>query len=131
MEFKQLNKHLWDYVSNKLCLEEYTFDFEIVYSDDLYDADNQPICGRIRAYPIRENYFFDIEFNENLDLKTYIKTFFHEMTHLYQYVIGDLVDINYEETVWNNKKYFILNDDYYDLPWEKEAFDNEDFMYNA
>lgn len=60
----------------------------------------------------------------------------HELTHIIQYLTNKL---NYEDNmiVWNNKPYITLEDynsldieNYKKLPWEKEAYDNQDKLFN-
>ena len=67
---------------------------------------------------------FIIEINANQTPEEIIKTLAHEMVHVKQYVYGEL---NEEGTIWFN----VLCDDldYENQPWEIEAHDVTDVLY--
>lgn len=56
----------------------------------------------------------------------------HEIAHLKQYKLGELVgDCETEVTLWKGKKYFpteYMSDDYYLSPWEMDARALEEWL---
>lgn len=78
---------------------------------------------------------FEIAFNPefpDLRLRVFLSTVCHEMTHLAQKATGRFVQkynrkINDYEYYWEGKKY---DADYWDLPWEREAYGTEVCLYS-
>jgi hypothetical protein len=70
---------------------------------------------------------FLIEIHNLLNKETYIKTLFHECTHILQHVRGDLKERAGKQT-WKGMQYNAT--DYESLPWEQEALENEDMLYH-
>lgn len=61
-------------------------------------------------------------------LKYIISTLAHEMVHVKQFVKNELIDLpstNFNVSVFKNKKYNLNRIEYYDQPWEIEAFGRE------
>lgn len=61
-------------------------------------------------------------------LKYIISTLAHEMVHVKQFAKNELVDLpstNYSVTMFKNRKYNLSRIEYYDQPWEIEAFGRE------
>jgi len=58
---------------------------------------------------------FDVDININQDIVELITTLFHELKHVEQYATGRLTQTN-----WLGKKKPVL--EYYERPWEKEAY---------
>ena len=73
---------------------------------------------------------FSIQINKTVDAEAMISILMHEMVHVKQYVKNEL---QFRERpmamrLWKGK---IIDDekvDYYDLPWEKEAYRLQDFL---
>jgi len=76
---------------------------------------------------------------EDLELCVYIDgknqqdqiltTFFHEMVHVKQYLKGELVSgIGKKPSRWYGKTF---DGDYYNSPWEQEAFELEKIMFDC
>lgn len=61
-----------------------------------------------------------------LDEKTILKTIAHEMVHVKQYL---LEEINESLTTWKENIIDRNNVNYFDLPWEKEAYEKEEVLY--
>ena len=66
--------------------------------------------------------------------ENHIKTLFHELCHVHQYVAGKQKIDNYGRTIWNNSIPYpkIQNaayQDYLNLPWEIEAREHEEIYY--
>lgn len=70
---------------------------------------------------------FEIEMHNQMDPDHYIRTLLHELWHLYQHVMGSLRDKR-------GKRYWRGIDhsetDYSDQPWEQQAFQMEDVLYD-
>ena len=49
-----------------------------------------------------------------------LKTLAHELVHVKQFLKRELVDTNGLESKWKGEAYLYI--DYYNLPWEKEAY---------
>jgi len=62
---------------------------------------------------------FTITLRKGLGLFELISTICHEMVHLKQYARRELRNVN-GNTMWKKKAY--NNIDYWDAPWEKEAY---------
>jgi len=55
-----------------------------------------------------------------------IRTIFHEMVHVKQYVVGDLSHEN-SDNLWKGE---VVDLPYSDRPWEKEAYEQEEAMWH-
>jgi len=55
-----------------------------------------------------------------------IRTIFHEMVHVKQYVEGDLSHEN-SDNLWKGE---VVDVPYSDRPWEKEAYEQEEAMWH-
>ena len=62
---------------------------------------------------------FEILLNTNISKNKQIKTLAHEMVHIKQYVYGET---NEYGTRWRGQRINTENMDYYDEPWEIEAY---------
>jgi hypothetical protein len=70
-----------------------------------------------------------ISVNPKLSRTEICKTIFHEMVHAKQYVRGELVSgIGLKPSRWFGKAY--KSNNYWDLPWEKEAYETEEAMWD-
>lgn len=74
---------------------------------------------------------FIITINRNLSKKETLLALAHEMVHLKQYAKGELKDIfrPVRMTKWLGEKYSEDSIDYWDSPWEWEAFGRERGLY--
>ena len=75
------------------------------------------------AYRPRE---FLIEIHNRMNKEMYIKTLFHECTHVLQSVRGDFKERN-DKQLWKGVDYSKVS--YEDQPWEHEAQENEEKLY--
>lgn len=67
-----------------------------------------------------------ITLNHKIKKAELVGTIFHEMVHIKQMMVGDLVvGVGSERTKWKGE-YF--QGDYYEYPWEIEAFQHEENM---
>jgi len=70
---------------------------------------------------------FTLYIDKNLPEEEKIRTIAHELVHVKQYVYNEL---NEQMTLWHGKK--VSEDDYenyFDRPWEKEAYELGDKLY--
>ena len=66
---------------------------------------------------------FELEIDKNLNIKDLVMTLCHEMVHVKQYFRKEMDDWNGLAVArWKNKA-VLPNTNYYDLPWEKEAYE--------
>lgn len=75
---------------------------------------------------------FLIEFNNiyrDIPIRDYLITLFHEMTHLHQYATGRLRPYNEESLKWEGEVMKVTEENYWDLPWEREAMAIESGAY--
>jgi|TARA_B110000503_G_scaffold75014_1_gene115793 hypothetical protein len=56
-----------------------------------------------------------------------IRTLFHEMVHVKQYVRGQLLHNDDDTSMWNGRECDLP---YWERPWEKEAYEYEDAMWD-
>jgi len=86
----------------------------LVYVED-YNASNKPRS-------------FIIEVNKKDPEEEIVKTLAHEVVHIYQYAYGEL---NEEMSLWKGKKVDQSKIDYFEQPWEKEAAEVGEFLYES
>jgi len=66
---------------------------------------------------------FHIELDSTINIREILINLAHEMTHVKQWVKGEMYEYaNPNEVRWMKKKYDMSNMDYYDYPWEIDAF---------
>jgi hypothetical protein len=72
---------------------------------------------------------FEIEIDRDLSLIQFMKTLTHELTHVRQYVTGDMVEVKGKEpkTLWKGKDYSKVS--YSKQPWERQAFRLQESLY--
>lgn len=74
---------------------------------------------------------FTITVNSKVGYRTMLLTLAHEMVHVKQYATGELRDALRGPTLhrWMNKPFDVNNVDYWDHPWEIEAYGREYGLY--
>lgn len=73
---------------------------------------------------------FTITINENLNRRHTLLALAHEMVHLKQYATNELKDYSAKNKVrWRGNKFDINNIEYWDHPWEIEAYGRELGLY--
>ena len=66
---------------------------------------------------------FHIELDSTINLRDILINLAHEMVHVKQWVKGEMYEYaNPNEVRWMKKKYDMNDMDYYDYPWEIDAF---------
>lgn len=53
----------------------------------------------------------------------------HEMVHLKQYVLGEMIDLSPRECIWHGQHMKYGSDFYWDSPWEIEAYGRQEGLY--
>lgn len=104
------------YMIDKLLPRFKTLDIEIVLKGKL-DADAIGYCN---AETNRRE--FVLEISKNLSLKELVSTICHEMIHVKQYVRKEMDVLVYDGKQRWKRSYTPDSTDYFDLPWEKEAY---------
>ena len=73
---------------------------------------------------------FEIELDKKLSIKEMVTALCHEMVHVKQFARKEMVDgIETGVARWKSKK-ISLDTNYWDLPWEKEAYRMEKKLAN-
>lgn len=108
-----MHKNLCRNISLRVCFGEH-LDNTTVWEDD----NNRP----------RE---FMITVNSKVGYRTTLLTLAHEMVHVKQYATGELRDMLRGPIPhrWMNKPFNMENVDYWDHPWEIEAYGREYGLY--
>tara|TARA_B100000085_G_scaffold112988_1_gene103139 strand:+ start:139 stop:564 length:426 start_codon:yes stop_codon:yes gene_type:complete len=65
---------------------------------------------------------YQIEVSKNIDIKDFVMTICHEMVHVKQYVRNEMDDWNGKGDARWKKTTVPAGTKYWDLPWEKEAY---------
>lgn len=74
--------------------------------------------------------YFEIELKRSTSMDDNLITLAHEMVHLKQYAMGELKDsASKSGCIWQKKSVNEKKTDYWDLPWEIEAFGREKGLY--
>ena len=104
-------------------------EFHIIYK--LIEKENRHgdvVCLEDRRYPK----FFDVRLNWTgvKDLELTLSTVCHEMIHVAQYGQNRLRQMSESYKVgWEKDHYYTNQMDYLEQPWEKEAYEREDEVY--
>lgn len=73
---------------------------------------------------------FKIKVKPTLTKPETLKTIAHELVHVKQFARGEMKDYLFKNAVrWNKQTIFHENVDYWDYPWEIEAFGREIGLY--
>lgn len=76
-------------------------------------------------------YEFDIEVVKGQTVRETLMTLAHEVVHLKQFYTGELKDgYRAASTIWKGKRVDENKVDYWDLPWEVEAYGREKGLYH-
>jgi len=109
-------------VDKAICftMDKLTFNDSIVtidFSEDFSEGQ----CG-FADYDEDE---YVVYLNPVLNFEQLVRTLFHELVHIHQYMVGKLSHVG-GQSVWYGQKY---DCDYEDLPWEVEAFKLEEKLF--
>jgi len=72
-----------------------------------------------------DDLMFDIELDRDLSRSNMISTLCHELVHIKQFARGELCFLEGNEILWQDNLYNFDDMDYYDYPWEWEAYGRE------
>lgn len=95
-----------------------------------YEIDDRTSHGLIEAIP--ENgrcRDFEIYLNTKFGREELIKTICHEMVHVKQYARGELKSQNSKTSMWRGENVSLNDMEYYEYPWEIEAYGREVGLY--
>jgi hypothetical protein len=98
---------------------------EIEFTDDIKDLGSASVDGYNSAKKARE---FLIEINNKISGKSVLQTLAHEMIHIKQYIYDE---INEDLNKWKHEIIDSDNMDYYDYPWEIEAYGKEQGLFSG
>lgn len=75
---------------------------------------------------------FSIYLKNNLHNSVLIQTYIHELVHVKQFLLGELIDYTSGKTRWKERIYEERDDQWRNLcsPWEKEAYKISKSMYS-
>lgn len=69
---------------------------------------------------------FEIRLDSSMNLLALLKGVTHEMVHVKQYITGEMVDSSrWDACIWQGKRINLDQIDYFDYPWEIEAYGRE------
>lgn len=69
---------------------------------------------------------FDLQLDSSMRICGLLRALAHECVHVKQYVLKEMEDTSNMHIVkWNNKKFDTRKIDYFDLPWEIDAYGRE------
>lgn len=122
-EITDLPKKMDEELFHRAVLHSLTFleldvDFEIIF-----ESMERHQCGLVDYESDEEFAEVSVYLAKRLSPKEAIRTLFHEMVHVKQYVTGKL-----EAGVVQKWEGIYYEDDYENLPWELEAFELEEQM---
>lgn len=121
--FYEFFKEAKNFALNFYNLSRY-LDIQVVYKNlPKYHATVYQISDK---YDNSFSYY--VEINKNQNIYNMVISLFHEMTHIHQYESGKLINM-YEKTIWNRKIFKESDYTYEELPWEIEAFQQENVLY--
>lgn len=104
------------YMIKKLMPRLRNIDIEVKLNKMTDDAVGYCLMGE-------SNRHFELEIDKDLNIKDLVMTLCHEMVHVKQYVRKEMDDWNGLAVArWKNKT-VLPETSYYDLPWEKEAYE--------
>jgi hypothetical protein len=123
-------RYILDYAANRLMSERLHNNIEVfVTFKDLKTKE----CGFCwpEDFDERTHRFFCIEVNTTKTRRNQIRTLLHEMVHVKQYAKGELRDDRRSTQLsrWLGELHKDEDYDYWELPWEIEAYGREEGLY--
>ncbi len=99
--------------------KESTFEINLI-SGSLEDSDSRADC-----YFHSEDNLIEINIDLSFSKYSLVRSLAHEMVHAKQYVLKELVDIDYDRFKWKKRTYKYDEIDYWDREYEMEAYARE------
>lgn len=127
--FEQASLHFADTLMDQKLVDKLTINIELVArcdDDDLGYCQPVALYGRKRKNP-RE---FEVVIKKG-KTDTMLRTLAHEFVHVKQFAMNELVYKGTAVTCWKNRLFHDSRTDYWKCPWEKEARDMEDILYES
>jgi len=97
---------------------------ENIHISFIFEKMKNKVCGHMHQLDVEE---YEIYLNEGLSLSDMMRTIFHEMVHVKQYHSGKYIEGRHA-SFWKGKRCDTFGDEYFNLPWEVEAFAMETEM---
>ncbi len=72
---------------------------------------------------------FEIRIDSMMNTQAMLRALAHEMVHVKQYAFDELVDKSITYVFWQGKKHLFTEKNYWDQPWEIEAYGKELGLY--
>ncbi len=98
---------------------------DIIIDDDIELRDE----GYLGCIEVLKPHHYEIYIDESLDLDEMVISLAHELVHVKQYELRELVELKNSALQWNGV--FYSNALYNDAPWEKEAFEKENVLFEC
>jgi hypothetical protein len=119
-----------DFALNRLC-PRLNDKMTVIYKGDENLLKNCDIEADVDFYDYGHRYprDFIIRIDTSLSLKAFIETIMHELVHVKQFARGELKQINGKFNKWNKEKYNLDKIDYWETPWEIEAYGRTPGLY--
>lgn len=115
IKIKRFTKTVVHYAIQQLMPRMKTLSVDVIYEE------NTTSFGYCLSIDARE---FEITLRKNMSQEDLVTTLLHEMIHVKQYARKELVQKDAGQYFWMGNP--ISNDiDYWDLPWEKDAYKTE------
>ena len=103
-----------------------TLDIEVVFRTFKKDEGAVGFCGMTD-----NNRTFEIEIDKKMGINELVTTICHEMVHVKQYARNEMNDGIVKGRARWKSKYIKMDTNYWDLPWEKEAYRMEKKLADA
>ncbi len=115
-------------VSNPLMDKMVVFAADFLEIDETIEIDFEDDFDEECGYCNYDKEGITIGINPALSRTEICKTLFHEMVHAKQYIKGELISgVGRKPSRWFGKP--VKGDNYWDLPWEREAYETEAAMW--
>lgn len=123
-------RYILDYAANRLMSERLHNNIEVYVTFKDLKAKESGFCWP-EDFDERTHRFFCIEVNTTKTRRNQIRTLFHEMVHVKQYAKGELRDDRRSTQLsrWLGELHKDEDYDYWELPWEIEAYGREEGLY--
>lgn len=123
-------RYILDYAAQRLLSERLSNNIEVYVVFKAFDTKESGFCYP-EDFGERSHRFFCIEVNTNKTRRNQIRTLFHEMVHVKQYAKGELRDDRRSTQLsrWLGELHKDEDYDYWELPWEIEAYGREEGLY--
>lgn len=111
--------------TEKLDIVYFNSDITVFLVKDLYEKEG--IKGDIDfdMDDDSDHMAFDIRLDSSMNMQALIRALAHELVHVKQYLRKEIEDGRYMCVLWKGKRYVRTSSNYWDYPWEIEAYGRE------